>query len=256
MNTPVATEFEATDNWPLTTDNGQRTIFMKLTINEVAQCLDLPPTTIERWARQGRIPIHKSGNSYIAKRVVLERWAATHNLPFLMPSKSIGENQDSGSENLLAAMKRGGVFHDITGNDVETVIRSAVSNIPDLSEDAREELYERLIEREKLTSTGVGRGVAIPHPRSPLSEPRYDPLIATCFLKEPTDFDAVDDEPVFVMFILVSPSTKLHLHLLSKLSFCVRNNIFLKFLKTSPNSVELFSRIEGFENQFDWADHF
>jgi len=37
---------------------------MKLTINEVAQCLRLPVTTVDRWIHQGRIPIQKSSNGY------------------------------------------------------------------------------------------------------------------------------------------------------------------------------------------------
>ena len=102
----------------------------------------------------------------------------------------------------------------------------------------------------------MGRGIAIPHPRSPLSETLDHSLITTCFLDEPIDFHAVDDKPVFVMFILVSASTKMHLHLLSRLSFCVRDGAFFKFLETYPNSVELFSRVKGIENQFEWAEHF
>jgi PTS system nitrogen regulatory IIA component len=228
---------------------------MKLSIQEVAHSLDLPLSTIERWIRQGRIPIHKSGSGYICKRSVLEKWAADHNLSFSV-SRESAKKKDVKTESLLSAMNAGGVFHNISGNDVETVLKAAVSHVPHLSEDAKEELYERIIEREKLTSTGVGRGIAIPHPRSPLSEPLDHSLITTCFLDEPTDFHAVDDKAVFVMFILVSSSTKMHLHLLSRLSFCVRDEAFFNFLETYPNSVELFSRVKGIENQFEWAEHF
>ncbi len=61
-------------------------------------------------------------------------------------------------------------------------------------------------------------------------------------------FGEVDDKPVFVMFILLSPNVKIHLHLLSKLSFCLRNDTFVEFLKTSPEQDEFFSKIAEFES--------
>ncbi|QTA91213.1 PTS sugar transporter subunit IIA [Desulfonema magnum] len=224
---------------------------MTLTINEVARCLNLPINTIERWVRQGRIPIQKTADGYIYKKSVLKKWAADHNLNFSLPEKGGQKEPESRLENLLPVMARGGVFHNIPGNDVKTVLKAAVENMSCLSQDDRKELYERLLEREELTSTGIGKGVAMPHPRSPLSVPPKEPLITTCFLENPVEFYAVDDKPVFVMFILVSTSTKMHLHLLSRLAFCVRDSSFVDFLKTSPNSDDLLSKIADFEKKLD-----
>ena len=227
---------------------------MNLTINEVAKCLDLPLTTVERWIRQGRIPIYKSNNGCIFKKSVLEKWAATHNLSFSFPEEGAEKQPNLGLENLLSAMKRGGVFYDVKGSDVKTALKSAVENIPFLPEDKKDELYETLIERENLTSTGIGKGIAIPHPRTPLSDVMENPAIITCFLEKPINFGAVDDKPVFVMFILLSTSIKIHLHLLSRLAFCMRDNSFVEFLRTSPYSEALFAKIADFEKQLDRAE--
>ncbi len=108
-----------------------------------------------------------------------------------------------------------------------------------------------MLEREALTSTGIGRGVAIPHPRTPLSDALKAPSITTCFLEKPIDFNSVDDRPVFVMFILLSTSVKVHLHLLSRLSFWVRSAAFVDFLKTAPDPDALFARVVEFEAQLD-----
>ncbi len=148
-------------------------------------------------------------------------------------------------------MERGGVFYNIAGDDGEALLKAAVTHISFLSQDAKEELYEKLLERERLTSTGIGKGIAIPHPRSPMADNLEYPVITTCFLEKPADFGAVDDRPVFVLVILLSPSTKTHLYLLSRLAFCVRDEAFMKFLKTNPDSTELFSKIAGFEKQLD-----
>jgi PTS system nitrogen regulatory IIA component len=229
---------------------------MKLTINEVAQCLHLPLSTVERWIRQGRIPIQRSGNDYIFNESALEKWAESYNLMFSLPKKAKTRQQEARLENLLPAMKRGSVFHNIKGDNVAAVLEAAVENLPALTNSSKEELYKRLLERENLTSTGIGKGVAIPHPHDPISDLLENPLIATCFLEKPIDFGAVDDKPVFVMFILLSQSIKIHLHLLSRLSFCVRDNAFVEFLKTSPDSDAFFSKIADFEKQLDKRDNY
>lgn len=229
---------------------------MKFTIKEVAKCLQLPLSTLERWIRQGRIPIQRSGNNLFFNDAALEKWAATCNLPFTKPKKEQVPEEDSGLENLIPVMKRGGVFHDVKGDSVPAVLQSAVDNMSDFSLPVKTKLFERLLERENLTSTGIGKGVAIPHPRDPLADVINKPLITTCFLEQPIDFAAIDDKPVFVMFILISPTVKIHLHLLSRLSYCVRDNTFVEFLKTSPGPDAFFSKIADFEKQLDKADHF
>ena len=222
---------------------------MKLTINEVAQCLRLPVTTVERWIRQGRIPIQRTNNGYLFDESTLEKWAAMHSFPFLLPKKVSSKTQQTTSDNLLPAMKRGGLLYNIKGNDVETILKNAVDNIHFLSSDIKNTLYRELLERERLTSTGIGKGVAIPHPHNPLKDMISEALISTCFLENPVDFHAIDGKPVFVMFILSSPSTKTHLHLLSRLSFCIREDTFVEFLKTTPDSTAFFSYISEFENR-------
>jgi PTS system nitrogen regulatory IIA component len=227
---------------------------MKMTIHEVAQCLNLHVSTVERWIRQGRIPIQKTSNGYLFSESDLKKWAAMYRLPFLIPEKVKSRGYEEKLENLLAAMKRGGVLYDIKGDDVETALKSAVENMPLLSKTSKKELYQLLLERERLTSTGIGKGVAIPHPRDPLSDAFKSPIISTCFLEKPIDFGAVDDRPVFVMFILLSQSIKIHLHLLSRFSFCVRDNSFVEFLKTSPDEASFFAKIADFEKQLDRAE--
>jgi PTS system nitrogen regulatory IIA component len=227
---------------------------MKMTIHEVAQCLNLHVSTIERWIRQGRIPIQKTSNGYIFRESTLKKWAAMYRLPFLIPEKVKSRGHEETLENLLSAMERGGILYDIKGDDVETALRSAVENMPVLSKTSKKELYQLLLERERLTSTGIGKGVAIPHPRDPLTDALKSPVISTCFLEKPIDFGAVDDRPVFVMFILLSQSIKMHLHLLSRFSFCVRDNSFVEFLKTFPDEASFFAKIADFEKQLDRAE--
>lgn len=223
---------------------------MDLTLPEIAAGLNVTESTLERWVRQGRIPVHRMGNEYRFNLPALERWAESHNITFVLPAAP-QERVHPSLSSLVATMKRGGVHRDIAGENAVGALKAAVARLTMLPENVRDDLYDQLVRRERLTSTGIGRGVAIPHPRSPIEGASGLPLIATCFLGKPIDFKAVDDQPVFVLFILLSDSIDSHLHLLSRLAFCLRDDSFLVFLRTQPQADALFQRIEAFEQHLD-----
>ncbi len=221
---------------------------MKLTLKDAARSLNLPESTILRWIQQGKIPMYKKDSFYTCNQLVIEKWAKEHNLLFSF-SENIKKKCDNlQSETLVYALKRGGVLYNIDGKNTNEVLESAVNKIPFIESTEKNEFTTRLIEREILTSTGVGKGVAIPHPRSPVLLKKHDcAVITTCFLKNRINFNAIDNKEVFVMFILLSPTTKDHLFFLSKLAFCLRDNSFINFLKTIPEKEALFEKIDTIE---------
>jgi PTS system nitrogen regulatory IIA component len=224
---------------------------MKLPMKTLAGALDLPVSTIERWIRQGRIPIQRSGAEVVFSNTALQKWATTHNLPFSLNDDQAADEVPETLDSLVSSMQRGKVYQRLAGADATAVLRSAVDCLDFLSEDIRGELFEKLIERERLASTGIGNGIAIPHPRDPLSRPPESPIIATCFLEKPVNFNAIDDQPVSVIFLLISPTVKQHLHLLSRLSYCIRDRAFVSFLSGHPDAVDLYAQIAAFEKQLD-----
>ncbi len=225
---------------------------MKLSLNNIAQSLDLPVNTLERWIRQGRIPIQQSTNEFFFNETNLINWAKKHNLTFVLPEQKLGAAPMAHfSETLYNALKIGGIFYNIKGDSIASALRSVVDLLPGQDNKSRKQLYRKLLEREQLTSTGIGKGVAIPHPRTPLMKADFSPSITVCFLDKEIDFHAVDDKLVFVLFTLLSPSVKLHLHLLSRLAFCFRDDNFIDFLKTAPVSQALLAWFETFEKQLD-----
>ncbi|MCG6894844.1 MAG: PTS sugar transporter subunit IIA [Desulfobacteraceae bacterium] len=226
---------------------------MKQPLPEIACRMDLHVDTLERWIRQGRIPIRKSGGFGDYDESVLAQWARKHNLPLKTDADAPADACLAKEETLHQAMSRGGVLHGITGTDTESVLSQLVAAVPDLTSPQREELLQRLMEREALTSTGIGKGVAIPHPRSPISDSPPSPRIVTGFTVEPVHYRAIDDKPVFVLFLLLCPTTQIHLQLLSRLAFCLRDSAFLTFLQTQPARRELLDRIAGFDRQLEPA---
>ncbi len=101
-------------------------------------------------------------------------------------------------------------------------------------------VLERIEEREKLGSTGFGRGVAIPHARLPgLSRP-----VATFFLLDaPVAFDAADGMPVNMVFGLLSPESAgaAHLHALAAISRMMRDDAMHAALAEAPNAEALYA---------------
>ena len=231
-------------------------IGMELDITELANRLGLRTGTLDRWIRQGRIPVLRVNDRCMFKANALEQWARKHNLLFsTRQHDEAGTTRDeTDPESLLQVMKRGGVFYGIPASDADDALAAAVRQVPDLSDSDRTALLDSLREREAMASTGIGNGVAIPHPRTPIEGSIDSPRIFTCFLEKPVHFSAVDDRPVFVLFLMLSPTVKIHLHLLSRLSFCVRNTDFVAFLQKQPDPDALFSRIAEFEQALEAAE--
>ena len=140
----------------------------------------------------------------------------------------------------------------LKGKTKKQVLEELVKHLASCKQEIdSDELLKVLIEREKLGSTGIGNGIALPHPRDPLSKPPASPVITTCFTENPVPFGAIDDLPVSVLFLLVSPTVKHHLHLLSRLSYCIRDRAFVDFLHSHPDDNALQAQVSEFEKRLD-----
>ena len=110
------------------------------------------------------------------------------------------------------------IFPDLDGGDRESLLHTLADHVAahEGLVDA-DDLYERLLEREQLGSTGVGSGVAIPHCKvKGLSEV----VLAVGIHRKGIDFGAVDTQPVRLFFVVVSPSDSpaAHLQVLAAIS--------------------------------------
>jgi PTS system nitrogen regulatory IIA component len=101
-------------------------------------------------------------------------------------------------------------------------------------------IFETLLEREKLGSTGMGQGIAIPHGRVPGIQ-KMTGLFAQ--LDHPVDFDAMDDQPVDLVFLLLAPEDAGadHLKALARVSRLLRNQAVCEKLRGAPQAATLFA---------------
>ncbi len=110
------------------------------------------------------------------------------------------------------------------------------------------EITDLLSAREKLASTGVGLGVAIPHASSPALD---RPCLGLFRTTGPVPFDAVDGEPVQLMMVVLAPqsSQALHLRLLARIARLVRSEPVRARLLTVDSAEQALALIDEVEGQ-------
>ena len=217
----------------------------ELSVKEAADLLRVSETTLQRWIRQGVIPTLKVREEYRFNREALEDWARAKHIS----GQSQGGDGRSSEEavNLARAVSRGGIHHGLRGNTTEDLYSGALARLP-LKEVAdaditREAIVSTLLEREKLVSTGIGQGIAIPHPRQPRDWGLGEPVVAVFFLEGEHDLKAIDGKPVFVLFLLLCATIKGHLKMLSQVSHLVNSSEMQAFLRTRPRPDALLEKI-------------
>ncbi len=101
------------------------------------------------------------------------------------------------------------------------------------------QIFDSLLARERLSSTGLGKGIALPHGRMGGID---QALCAFVQLREGIDFDSVDQQPVNLLCGLLVPeeSTEEHLQILSALAEMLRDETFCKRLREAPSREELY----------------
>ncbi len=133
------------------------------------------------------------------------------------------------------------VLANLEGGSKKRVLELTAEFIADESQLESEDVYQGLIDRERLGSTGIGYGVAIPHCRLPsLSENEAKGYLIQ--LNQGIDFDSIDGQPVELLFVLLVPEStnQLHLNLLAGLAECFAKDQFRHDLQMATSADELY----------------
>lgn len=124
---------------------------------------------------------------------------------------------------------------------LELISDLAAAQYPTLSS---QEIFESLLAREKMGSTGIGNGIAIPHGRlTHITQPIA--ILVKC--EEPIAFDAIDKQPVDILFALLVPADQCQQHLstLSCMAEKLSDKQILKQLRKTHDETELYQVITG-----------
>ncbi len=136
-----------------------------------------------------------------------------------------------------------------TGDRDET-IQSLIDNLAtsDILAD-KEQAFQAVLEREKIMTTGVGNGIAIPHCKHS-SCPEFG--VALGIHPSGVDFDAIDKKKVKIIFLLVGPETNpgLHIKLLSRISRLMSNEELRDQILDSKKAADVFELLKEEENYY------
>jgi len=142
------------------------------------------------------------------------------------------------------------VVSDLKARDKKAVLEELAQTIvdqePDLDKSA---LVKVLLDRERLGSTGIGDGVAIPHGKfNGLSQP----MVSFGRSRKGLDFESMDGQPAFLFFLLVAPenSTSIHLKALARIAKILKSSSFRKALMEVPTKKELYQTIIQNDEEF------
>lgn len=224
---------------------------MDLKIQDVADLLNVSKTTIRRWIAEGEIPSYRLGQQHRFSSIEIEEWVMKRKV---QPSRSEGDALEASSLHrggsqcfsLYRAIHQGGVLVRVPGVNKEQVIRHVMaSEAPRLGLDP-EMITELLLDRERLMSTALNHGIAVPHARDLVAKKSCDSVIVV-FPQQPIAYEALDGEPVHTLFFLFASEDKKHLHLLAKLAHLGSSSEALAFLRTKPSKEALLEYVRSWE---------
>ncbi len=149
---------------------------------------------------------------------------------------------------LLDILSPDSTIVDLKGETKEEIIAELVDSLA--NNDAitdRDKVLQAVLEREKIMSTGIGDGIAIPHGKSDSVE-RLIAALGT--QRRGVDFEALDGEPAYVFFLLVSPANVSgpHIKALARISRLLKNDEFKKKLIAAESSTAIIDIIETEES--------
>jgi len=153
--------------------------------------------------------------------------------------------------NLAPLIERGGIHYNIPGTNPKELLAGAVKLLPPVPSLNPQELYREILEREALVSTGVGRGIALPHPRNPMLKSDGHPLVAIVFPVQPLDWNTQDGSKVHTVFLLVSSSAQQHLNTLSKINFLCQQEKFYSLIKARSSQEDIIAAIREAESGWE-----
>jgi mannitol/fructose-specific phosphotransferase system IIA component (Ntr-type) len=153
--------------------------------------------------------------------------------------------------NLFSLLDQTTVLPNFVVGSKKELINALIDALKDKmdSEEQLEQVRKAVFEREKIMSTGVGKGLAIPHAKT---KSVGENLAAFALLDEPLDFDSIDDEPVRLVFLLVGPESNnsQHIKLLSRISRLMNSGSFRETILNCTSTEEILKAFQDEEEKY------
>ncbi len=215
-----------------------------LTIKEVGEILQVNERTILRLIKAQKIPAVKIGNQWRFHPARLEAWFMNGGEDTLVENET-QENRWKEEEEFRLFSKNRSLL-DIHCRTKQETLETMVDVLTETGHLLQREVFlQAVLERERISTTGIGNGVALPHAWHPINDLFRVPLVVSARLSTPIEFDAVDNKPVDLVFLLCSPRNRQHLALLSTMSVIGRNTEILHDLRRAKTVGDFTAILAG-----------
>ena len=200
---------------------------MILTLKELADYLKLNDRTVLRMLKNGQIKGTKLGGQWRFNGSEIDQlFFPNKTNSDDVPLSELTHSQFGIQLSRLINSER--IFLDMKATNVEEAINELVNaqvfNKLVLNVN---ELRAKCLERESMLSTGVGNGIAVPHPRDPVPTLRASGCIVIGRSVKGIDYNAVDGKPVHLFFLLCAQTADLHIYLMGKIATLLRDEEFV-----------------------------
>jgi len=222
---------------------------MQLTFRDVEKAFEIEEKTLYQWLNSQGMPAVKANDQYYFNSVEVLEWALKNRIRLTTGALKLCEKSRQGQDVITPALLRGGVHFALKETIREDVLGKVLDLLPLPSHIQRLPLKEMLLSREQVGTTGIGHGIAIPHVKHPVVLAGMDPLVGLFFLEKPVDFSSLDGEGVHTLFVILSSSFKGHLSLLSRLAFCLQDEVVQSALKRRTNQEEILAAFQVAESK-------
>jgi len=216
-----------------------------MTLDDVAEYLQVSQKSVLRMAQMGKIPAAKVASQWRFMRSVIDDWLmAQMEIPSVRsaaPKRGIPALPP-----LVELMPAKMMSLDIKPDTKRAFLRQLLEPMRKARVIRQtKRLLDSLMEREELVSTAIGHGIAIPHPRRPIQNLFKEPAVALGVCREGTDFEALDHQRTYIFFLLCAPADDMQLRLLSRVIQFGRHMVALEHLKkaTTPAAVAKVLRV-------------
>lgn len=201
---------------------------MELNSNEVAKLLGIPEQEVREWAHAGKLPHLEVQDRLCFNRQAILEWALGRGHALNL---GVEQMEPAGLPPVAVLFAPNRIHYNVEGNTFSEVLRSSLDVFELPPEADKELIYDLLLSREKLMTTALGDGLAVPHLRVPVVVNVPSPELGIFFTRKPIDMGALDGKPVHTLFLLLSLTPKQHLELLARLAFFFRQPEFVKLLQ-------------------------
>jgi len=216
-----------------------------MTLKDLAGYLRMNERTIAKLAHEGKVPGIKVASQWRFSKETIDAWFAQQT-----QAAEITEAAGAEKQKIAALLAPEAIALDLASRTKDGILSEMTEMLVNAKRvSGGSALLAALRDRERLCSTGVGRGIAFLHPRHIIPEIVMEPVLAFGRSREGVRWEAVDGEKVHFFFLDCAPTDRLHLAILARLSRVLADDAVVGELARADKQSDVVEAVARGENR-------